>query len=406
MGKNIEMNILNSDGQYESLYPYTVPDQVQNLLNDDTKEYIGLTSSATPDDAFRKLFLNTVLQGKSALRITLQNQNGINMCGVTINSDQFCDANGNKIQSATTNDQGYVDVFTDGETTNVSINNYFEIPNTSNSWNTPLGKELTQTWIITTVNELEIISSKNLSFSKNVKTFDVCCIGGGGGGSGSWSYDYGEVVAGGGGGGGYVQNMLGVIVESNENYYELIVGAGGSGGNGSDVNWGFQNIMGGDGGTTSITTGENNFINAQGGKGAGGNTRENAGVGGSGNGNGGNGYFWGVNQSHTYTSPSIGTGYKFNDSSLGLVGGGGGGGGYYVAYGEATFIPGASPFGGNGGCKVSNQDTYLPTIGKGAGGGGGGGGVSQGSGSMFTYYQNGAKGADGKIYLRWTIESL
>ena len=38
-----------------------------NLLNEDTKEFIGLENTATADDAFRSLYTTMNLQGKALI---------------------------------------------------------------------------------------------------------------------------------------------------------------------------------------------------------------------------------------------------------------------------------------------------------------------------------------------------
>ena len=414
MSKNIEMNVLNSDGSYEVLYPYTVPSQVEDLLNNDTKVYIGLDESATPDDAFRQLFLANVLQGKSALRITLQNQDGIKMGGVTITSEQFCDSKGNKTHSMTTNDEGIIDTFVDAESTTVNINGYFEIANTNTTWSTPLGEQLEETWTITTRNELTITTTSNYSFSHNVKTFDVCLVGGGGGG-GSGSYLRNGVGCGGaGGGGGYVTNYFSNSII--EGIYSIIIGAGGAGAQGTLYGGYGAGRTGGNGGQTLITKEGLNLYANGGNGGQGGVNGNGTSLGGEGNGKGGNSYCQSTpSYSATWDNGENATVYKFNDSNLGIAGGGGGGGsGNGYSNGNPPVNPvggtGGNPYGGTGGALAAGTSSmwygYGGENGKGYGGGGGGGTGCAIDNSRFYGVGTGGTGGPGVAFLRWTVQEV
>lgn len=60
MAKNIEMNCLNSDGTYEVVYPKTSQAMIENLLSDNTRNLLGLSSTATTDDVFQALYQKNV----------------------------------------------------------------------------------------------------------------------------------------------------------------------------------------------------------------------------------------------------------------------------------------------------------------------------------------------------------
>ena len=418
MAKNIEMSVLGSDGSYEVLYPYTIPSQVEDLLNNDTKVYIGLNENSTPDDAFRQLFLANVLQNKSSLRIILQNQDGIRMGGVALTSEQFCDSKGNKTPSMITNDEGIIDTFTDGETTTVNISGYFEIANTNTSWTTPLGEQLEETWTITTRNELTVTTTKNFMFTNNVSKIDICTVGGGGGGGGG---GYGEYFSGGGsgGGGGYSDTILNYTIQ-NLKEYNIIIGAGGAGGIGYSSYT--QGGKGRNGGTTSFNFNSEVILSSIGGNGGnGGNYLSGQQIvsGGVGNGNGGLGDSTIIgNGDGRNTAGTNGTIYKFNDINLGLAGGGGGGGASYnTNLGNAT--PGALglnsplggvPYGGNASKYIGGTDVrkvYGDIGGEGIGpGGGGGGGGGNVKGSISASSGRGGNGGAGIIYLRWTVQEV
>ena len=385
MSKNIEINYKEDSG-YEVLYPTTIPDQVINLLTDSTKTYIGLETSATPDDAFRSLYLLNVLQGKSAVRITLQNQDGIKLKGVTITSSQFVDGKGNKTQSATTNDDGYIDVFSDAETTSVSISGYFEIANTNTSWSTPLGEQHEFTWIVTTRNELTVSSSANYKFTKNVVSFDCCCVGGGGGGgSGQLVDERDPYQAGNGGGGGYVTNTF--SIERQEGSYTCTIGSGGAGGPGSGIVG--PGDPGSKGGTTLIKNGSNTLSSAEGGEGGGYASDPAA----AGNGVGA------VSLWDDYKSSPAGNGtvYIFNETERGLAGGGGGGAGNSSGNRGTYYTDGGLPYGGR------RADLNSPPNGPGGGGGGSDGVDTDLDSSSGDNVRRGDNGYKGAIYLRWEI---
>ena len=192
--------------------------------------------------------------------------------------------------------------------------------------------------------EASLTSSGTLKLSPDVSTVDFCLVGGGGNGTG-----YGA-----GGGGGYVTNLLNQSFDPTDTYTGVIAGSTG---------------------TTKLSKNGTKIASA-----AGGTSAQGQSTGGTGNGNGGV-----LRAGSIGTNGTNGTGYKFNNSALGLAGGGGGGGGGSAA-GHSR---GGSPYGGNGGGGTSGVST-APT---GPGGGGGAGGWSDGPGP--------SNGASGVIYYRW-----
>jgi hypothetical protein len=206
-----------------------------------------------------------------------------------------------------------------------------------------------------------IFTTTDINYTFTVPTYGINCdillVGGGGGGGGA---DTGGQGAGTGGGGGDVIYKTNVTLP--EGNYVVFVGNGGYGGN-------YNNYVGGNGSTSSITSTNASFISlfAAGGGGgvsynqtpgtaptAGsvidGNYSSGGGCGGGGTGNGvsGNGGSNGV--------------YYYWYWTYYLAGGGGG------AEGNGSNATGAS--GGNGGSGVSNS--ILGTVSTYGGGGGGG----------------------------------
>ena len=386
------MNYKNESG-YEILCPWTIPDQVENLLNDNTKIYMGLSEESTPDDAFRSLYLLNVLQGKSAIKITLQDQNGIKLKGVIITSSQFCDGKGNKVNQAITDDNGEINTFSDAETTNVAISNYFEIENANTSYSTPLGEQHEFTWTVNSRENLTLTSSGNYRLSKNVTSFDACCIGGGGGGGGGSYYD--DRVSGGcGGGGGYLNNLFAQNAVNNS-FYNCNVGGAGAGLKKASNRWHFEDKAG-NGGNSSIVLNSESILTANGGEGgySGGPGAQN--IVAQGNGNGAVSHW----KSHGGTGDTVagsaatnGTGYVFNDSGLGMAGGGGGAGLSDVS-GVINYSAKGNPYGGQGANSVEHEKPSGY-------GGGGGGGMSSRDSEHST--SDGDSGYQGAIYIRWTI---
>lgn len=394
MPKNIEMNILGDNGQYETLYPYTIPEQVQDLLNNDTKLLIGLTEESTPDDAFREIYFISALGDKCSFTLTVKtNENQVPLKNIPVNCDSFIDINNNPIEGPLyTNQYGQINTFFKSGNVTLSINGFADLEDWSQSFNVVNGQQYQETANLITINFQKYTSSTSIMLSSNVSQLDVTCVGGGGGGGGG-----GEYIMGGGGGGGYcaVQENI----SFNENYsYNIIVGAGGTSGGRSDGSATSSkptsgiSIDGGNGGTTSFIN-----VSALGGNGGGVGWMNysyinNGGIGGIGNGNGGNGGKIEIG-SYSYTSPTNGTngsvqGYSSFTETI-LYGGGGGGGASCMAdYVTRQGSPGGT-YGGSGGSAKSagnkGDTNYYANNGEDGQNGFGGGG---GSGSVATWTNN------------------
>ena len=244
-------------------------------------------------------------------------------------------------------------------------------------------------------------------FSTGVTSVDICAVGGGGGGGSPYSNAFtGADTHCNGGGGGYVSNALGVPVTSSSTM-QITIGAGGSSSLGAS---------GGNGGKTTVTVDGSVKATANGGNGG------TTGGPGGGNGNGGKLGGWGRYDGSSSnlgnpTSGTNGSGYKFNDSSLGVAGGGGGGGGcccwnmedcsYNVYFPQILTSRGnkGSPNGGMGSWwsySPSREPLHgiSPTNGSTPGGGGGGGGYVYGE-CITTQRYTAGRGGSGAVYLRF-----
>ncbi|MBE6070213.1 MAG: hypothetical protein E7211_21355 [Clostridium lundense] len=320
-------------------------------LDTNARGFLGLASSAVPDDAF----VACVLVAKNTAYVHVQvNVNGEPaIAGIKVNGLTTLAGS----SPVYTDSDGRVSGMTAASSTTISTENYIDLPTGSVTVSTPIGSVSNVTINLTQASnaEAERTASGTVIFSPYVADADVCCVGGGGGGS---------CVGSGGGGGGYVSNAMAIAVTPNA-AYTVTVGAGGASGTTATT-------RAGDGGATSFKLGSTTLANANGGQGGG-----YAGTGATpanGNGNGGTRYGG---------AGGAGTVRKFGETSGTLFGGGGGGGGSGTTGGA-----GGSPYGGNGGGK--NQDGQN---GKGYGGGGGsdGDGVNNGGGT----------GYQGVCFIRW-----
>ena len=353
MAKPIEMNIKEDSG-YEVLYPLVRVDSITNIEdltgNYYTKEQIltagvcdllGIPQDSEPKDAFTKLGLGV---GKYAYEINLKDPKGNPITGLNVKGIQTIDGS-----ECMLDENGYVLGVSEDPSVNITITSpYYDLNSIS--------QELVSTGIITTFDltmsekytDGQIIdfnsSQGGIVFSKVISTVDFCAVGGGGDGSSAINPHGGH-----GGGGGYVKNLLGDSIESNK--YDITIGSKNRG----------------NGGTVTIKKNSSKLIDASGGE-VGGNNMQ----GGKGNGVGGSpgGY-------SDLKEPTSGTGYIFNEPSLGGVGGGGGYGYYYNRADSSWKIGsyGASPNGGSG----SRSFGAVGGNGRGPGGGGGGGGAGEGS---------------------------
>ena len=394
MAKNIEMNI-KEQSNYEILYPKTLSEQVINLLNNDTKELMGLTEDATPDDAFKDLFYGVYLGNKAAIELTVKDSEGYIFSNTAITCPNFVDKFGATVDSYVTDNNGKATVLaTPGNITMTLGINYINYPNKILTMNSiEAGKTYNQEWVLTrNTGTIQISSSQNIVLSPQIVRVDVAGVGGGGGGSGAASRDSWH-ACGGGGGGGYASIVENVMLDSDKNL-SITIGTGGVGGQ-AVSGYGGGVDVGGNGGSTIVSYKSNNILTAQGGGGgkAKGSvlTTNNRGLG---NGNGGNGGYAGVNYGED-------VGRSGNSASTNNVwgsncGGGGGGG-----TNSRVITTGGYPNGGEGGARESREIYNEPENGKTPGGGGGGGYASSTpSHDVDDPRGPGANGGAGMVYIK------
>lgn len=381
--KNITMKQFNGV-DYDTLYPKTIASQVDDVysksetLSNSTQSIMGLGNDATPDDAFLALFIGA---GTYGYRVKIQLADGTPVEGSTVSGiNAFT---GSTLVSGA---DGIVFGKTTSQTVTISCTSpYIDQAAPASQSVTATGTITDVTLTLTNITDMiTVTSSKATKVSSMAKTMDVTAVGGGGGGGGynqNSRYD----GAGAGGGGGYVSTKLDVVCADKS--LRISLGSWGSGSHYADGNV----AAGGSGGDTSLYIDEVLALTANGGKGgAGGSSGPTAG--GSGNGRGGNGGRYESSDSGpSYAqSGSSGSGYIFNDSSLGLAGGGGGGGGFSTGGAtDARAKSGGLPHGGKGGTQdgtPSGADGAAP-----GGGGGGAGGING----------NGGDGGSGRMYLRF-----
>ena len=375
--KNITMKQFNGV-DYDILYPKTIASQVNDVysksetLSNFTQSIMGLGNDATPDDAFLALFIGA---GTYGYQVKIQLADGTPVEGATVSGiNAFT---GSTLVSG-------ADGIVFGKSTSKTVTISCTSPYIDQA--APASQSVTATGTITDVTltltnitgMITVTSSKATKVSSMAKTMDVTAVGGGGGGGGynqNSRYD----GAGAGGGGGYVSTKIGV--ECADKLLKITIGGRGWGSNYADGNV----SAGGNGGDTSLQIDGVSALTANGGKGgAGGSSGPTAG--GSGNGSGGNGGRY----SDVAQPGGSGSGYIFNDTSLGLAGGGGGGGGCSDnGTIDAVAKIGGLPYGGKG---RTQDGTPSGTSSSGPGGGGGGAGGING---------NGGAGGSGQMYLRF-----
>ena len=352
---------------------FTLATKAPNILADSTKEIFGLDQSATVNDVFVVLGLGA---GKYGYGITLKYPDGTPAAGLKVTG--VTDRLGQEI---TTDENGYFLAVSTATSITFSVNQgYFDINNITN-------KKVQSTSVVTSQdvsfeyktfnNYVLLTSSQQLKFSRSYK-LDLTAVGGGGGSTGVST----KARFGAGGGGGYVRTLLDIDVSTSD-IIKLAIGAGGS------ILYMEATADGYDGGATKVEKNNVQLLLANGGGGSGYNNNTNSASKGIGNGNGG--------LSAGQENPTNGTGYIFNNSSLGIAGGGGGGA--FVAYVQtegAVVMKGGLPNGANGGLFASDtatlQDATTPEI----GGGGGGGGAQQ-----LSYKANASAGGTGGVYIRF-----
>lgn len=362
------------------------------ILSDEVKQLIGLETTDTPNDAFSRITLGNKRYG---INLYVKFQNDSPVSGVTITSSGSPPISGSMV----TDENGYLFLAQNDTSFTASIDNangkiYIDCVE-----NPSVSQTLSDT--ITTINMTwnfneevqQFNSSKTVTFSDFVTTFDACAVGGGGGGGGNRG-------CGGGGGGGYVTNVLAYKPQQHK---QLSMSIGSGGRDGSAYNVGVNEAT--NGGSSSVTYDNSIICTANGGRASlSSNMSGNGAYGGSGNGPGGNGGNQSGQDWHGKNGVSS-TDYIFNEQSLGLAGGGGGGGGSttdsYNPLPAQYVAKGGQPYGASGSCSIYNMsdgstnrtDAASPT-----GPGGGGGGESNGGGTRMASASGGHAGC---VYLRF-----
>ena len=339
-------------------------------LSPETAEMYGLNETAVPDDVFIILALGV---GKYGYGITVKYPDGTPAAGLSVTG--VTDRLGKAI---TTDKNGYFLAVSENNKISFSIKSpYFDIANISNQAVNAAGVLTRQTveFVYKTYEDYILLTtSQVMKFSRAYK-LDLTAVGGGGGSTGVNT----KSAFGAGGGGGYVDTQLDVDVDTSDEL-TVTIGAGGS------IHY-ITNAttVGNPGGHTVVDKGSIRLVSAYGGTGSG----VNNGVPfqGTGNGNGGV-------RSNSVVNPTNGTGFIFNDASLGLAGGGGGGG--FLAGAGQTEMKGGTPNGANGGYVDTNNNTAYRAGSAGVGGGGGAGGSQQ-----ISTKADASPGGTGGVYIRF-----
>lgn len=342
----------------------------EETLSPETAALYELDDTAAPDDVFIILALGA---GKYGYGITVKYPDGTPAAGLSVTG--VTDRLGKAI---TTDENGYFLAVSENNEISFSIKSpYFDIANISNQAVNAAGVLTRQTVEFaykTYENYVLLTTSQVMKFSRAYK-LDLTAVGGGGGSTGVNT----KSAFGAGGGGGYVETQLDIDVDTSDKL-TVTIGAGGS------IHYITNATTAGNpGGHTAVDKGSIRLVSAYGGTGSG----VNNGVPfqGTGNGNGGV-------RSNSVVNPTNGTGFIFNDASLGLAGGGGGGG--FLAGAGQTGMKGGTPNGANGGYVDTNNNTAYRAGSAGVGGGGGAGGSQQ-----ISTKADASPGGTGGVYIRF-----
>ena len=342
----------------------------EETLSPETAALYELDDTAAPDDVFIILALGA---GKYGYGITVKYPDGTPAAGLSVTG--VTDRLGKAI---TTDENGYFLAVSENNEISFSIKSpYFDIANISNQAVNAAGVLTRQTveFVYKTYEDYILLTtSQVMKFSRAYK-LDLTAVGGGGGSTGVNT----KSAFGAGGGGGYVDTQLDVDVDTSDEL-TVTIGAGGS------IHYITNATTAGNpGGHTAVDKGSIRLVSAYGGTGSG----VNNGVPfqGTGNGNGGV-------RSNSVVNPTNGTGFIFNDASLGLAGGGGGGG--FLAGAGQTEMKGGTPNGANGGYVDTNNNTAYRAGSAGVGGGGGAGGSQQ-----ISTKADASPGGTGGVYIRF-----
>lgn len=348
----------NLEGDVAANLQRQIDENYENTLTKSDKALLGLSEGDIPSKAFTLLndkirFLGS---GGGKMTLTVQTSSGTKVAGVIITG--LKDDSGTDVA---TNEQGVATGIIAQGTSILKLEKYGDIADFQKSYEVVGGESYSDTWTVSFRNYLDITSTRDVRFSKNVETLNVTVVGAGGGGSSGneWTAPNGgkRNYGGHGGGGGYCTVKTGVSFNSNQ-LYRATVGSGGKGGT-------YSSKFGGEGGSSSFLS-----ITAKGGEGGYISTASQitppAAVG---NGNGGNGN----------TPAKNGTVSGYTSFSEETVYGGGGG---------ASGQKGA----GYGGDGSPNGDTNVGKPGRNTFGGGGGGGGD--------HPADGGNGGSGRIACR------
>ena len=342
----------------------------EETLSPETAALYELDDTAAPDGVVIILALGA---GKYGYGITVKYPDGTPAAGLSVTG--VTDRLGKAI---TTDENGYFLAVSENNEISFSIKSpYFDIANISNQAVNAAGVLTRQTVEFaykTYENYVLLTTSQVMKFSRAYK-LDLTAVGGGGGSTGVNT----KSAFGAGGGGGYVETQLDIDVDTSDKL-TVTIGAGGS------IHYITNATTAGNpGGHTAVDKGSIRLVSAYGGTGSG----VNNGVPfqGTGNGNGGV-------RSNSVVNPTNGTGFIFNDASLGLAGGGGGGG--FLAGAGQTEMRGGTPNGANGGYVDTNNNTAYRAGSAGVGGGGGAGGSQQ-----ISTKADASPGGTGGVYIRF-----
>ena len=235
------MRTLNDDGAYNKLYPQT--SATQSEVSADTQQLFG---QSTVDACLDKLANTISTLGRVLIKVVDANNNPIEGAVITgISGKNVTDAQGGASGILVNNPITVKSPYVDLQDTTADASDY------TGSLNT-----LTVTLPIAGENAIRrFTTSKSVTFSKMLKTVDICCVGGGGGGgnliitSAPAGDTYSHIS--GGGGGGAIVNSYSKPIDADTGYV-LSIGSGGASGN-----------TGGTGGTTTFLS-----VSAPGGGGA------------------------------------------------------------------------------------------------------------------------------------------
>ena len=212
MANNITIRQLNN-GVYDSLLPRTTASK--SYLTNDTSALYNL-QNGTAEQAIQAIMRVIALSGNVSMRIT--DANGNPVVGAIVNGlvgSPISDENGNVQGIYEYTPVNIVSPYVDLQDKSVDVKNYIGSINV-------LTVRL-DTYAENTVRRYT--DSRNVRFSKMVKTVDVCCVGGGGGGGVTLTPESGSYGYASGGGGGAINNSYGISVIYNQPY-SIVVASG------------------------------------------------------------------------------------------------------------------------------------------------------------------------------------